>query len=89
MGSGVKGSMTTSPGREKMAFNLQRRASTSSPVRIRDYQTRLRKKKFRVGKEDRALEEEKMHLGLDVDIHKLEAEKLRRGITRLKRIWIV
>ncbi|MBA0650176.1 hypothetical protein Goklo_017632 [Gossypium klotzschianum] len=26
-----------------------------------------------------ALEEEKMHLGLDVDIHKLEAEKLRKG----------
>ncbi|MFQ6643528.1 hypothetical protein Gotur_018457 [Gossypium turneri] len=25
------------------------------------------------------LEEEKMHLGLDVDIHRLEAEKLRKG----------
>ncbi|MBA0672668.1 hypothetical protein Goklo_007363 [Gossypium klotzschianum] len=25
------------------------------------------------------LEEEKMHLGLDVDVHKLETEKLRKG----------
>ncbi|MBA0613136.1 hypothetical protein Godav_013637 [Gossypium davidsonii] len=31
------------------------------------------------GKRIEQLEEEKMHLGLDVNIHKLEAEKLRKG----------
>ncbi|MFQ6651866.1 hypothetical protein Gotur_024023, partial [Gossypium turneri] len=31
------------------------------------------------GKKIEQLEEEKMRLGLDVDIHKLEAEKLRKG----------
>ncbi|MFQ6659473.1 hypothetical protein Gotur_028369, partial [Gossypium turneri] len=32
-----------------------------------------------MGKKIEQLEEEKMRLGLDVDIYKLEAEKLRKG----------
>ncbi|MBA0881097.1 hypothetical protein Goshw_025287 [Gossypium schwendimanii] len=34
---------------------------------------------FELGKRIEQLEEEKMRLGLDVDIHKLEVEKLRKG----------
>ncbi|MFQ6657857.1 hypothetical protein Gotur_027359 [Gossypium turneri] len=34
--------------------SIYKRTSTSSSVRIRDHQARLLKKKFRVGKEDRA-----------------------------------
>ncbi|MBA0673537.1 hypothetical protein Goklo_024158, partial [Gossypium klotzschianum] len=37
------------------------------------------KRSSEFGKKIEHLEEEKMHLGLDVDIHKLEAEKLRKG----------
>ncbi|MBA0787006.1 hypothetical protein Gotri_025599 [Gossypium trilobum] len=37
------------------------------------------KKNSELGKKIEQLEEEKMRLGLDVDIHKLEAEKLRKG----------
>ncbi|MBA0671834.1 hypothetical protein Goklo_029818, partial [Gossypium klotzschianum] len=37
------------------------------------------KKEFRMRKEDRAARRGKVCLGLDVDIHKLEAEKLRKG----------
>ncbi|MFQ6652195.1 hypothetical protein Gotur_024177 [Gossypium turneri] len=36
------------------------------------------KRSFELGKRIEQLEEEKMRLGLDVDIHKLEAEKLRK-----------
>ncbi|MBA0645900.1 hypothetical protein Goklo_013931 [Gossypium klotzschianum] len=37
------------------------------------------KRSSELGKKIEQLEEENMHLGLDVDIHKLEAEKLRKG----------
>ncbi|MFQ6652790.1 hypothetical protein Gotur_024484, partial [Gossypium turneri] len=37
------------------------------------------KRSSEFGKRIEQLEEEKMRLGLDVDIHKLEAEKLRKG----------
>ncbi|MBA0785789.1 hypothetical protein Gotri_026309 [Gossypium trilobum] len=37
------------------------------------------KKSSELGKKIEQLEEEKMRLGLDVDIHKMEAEKLRKG----------
>ncbi|KAG8472097.1 hypothetical protein CXB51_036960 [Gossypium anomalum] len=37
------------------------------------------KRSSELGKKIEQLEEEKMKLGLDVDIHKLEAEKLRKG----------
>ncbi|KAG8487783.1 hypothetical protein CXB51_018401 [Gossypium anomalum] len=37
------------------------------------------RKSLEFGKRVEQLEEEKMRLGLDVDIHKLEAEKLRKG----------
>ncbi|MBA0648486.1 hypothetical protein Goklo_016192 [Gossypium klotzschianum] len=37
------------------------------------------KKSSELGKKIEQLEEEKMRLGLNVDIHKLEAEKLRKG----------
>ncbi|MBA0871701.1 hypothetical protein Goshw_029099, partial [Gossypium schwendimanii] len=36
------------------------------------------KRSLKFGKKIEQLEEEKMRLGLDVDIHKLEAEKLRK-----------
>ncbi|MFQ6649370.1 hypothetical protein Gotur_023433 [Gossypium turneri] len=39
----------------------------------------FKKRSSEFGKKIEQLEEEKMHLGLDVDIHKLEAEKLRKG----------
>ncbi|MBA0805263.1 hypothetical protein Gohar_004789 [Gossypium harknessii] len=42
------------------------------------------KKSSELGKKIKQLEEEKMHLGLDVDIHKLEAEKLRKGKNKAK-----
>ncbi|MBA0881175.1 hypothetical protein Goshw_024045 [Gossypium schwendimanii] len=37
------------------------------------------KRSSEFGKKIKQLEEENMHLGLDVDIHKLESEKLRKG----------
>ena len=37
------------------------------------------KRNSELGKKIEQLEEDKMKLGLDVDIHKLEAEKLRKG----------
>ncbi|MBA0614954.1 hypothetical protein Godav_015165 [Gossypium davidsonii] len=40
-----------------------------------------------LGRKIKQLEEEKMHLGLDVDIHKLEAEKLRKGKKKAEEIW--
>ncbi|MBA0754914.1 hypothetical protein Gogos_021810 [Gossypium gossypioides] len=39
----------------------------------------FKKKSSEWGKKIEQLEEEKMHLGLNVDIHKLEAEELRKG----------
>ncbi|MBA0819334.1 hypothetical protein Gohar_028431 [Gossypium harknessii] len=42
------------------------------------------KRSSEVGKKIKQLEEEKMRLGLDVDIHKLEAEKLRKGKNKAK-----
>ncbi|MBA0818078.1 hypothetical protein Gohar_025582 [Gossypium harknessii] len=37
------------------------------------------KRSSELGKKIEQLEEEKLRLGLDVDIHKLEAEKLKKG----------
>ncbi|MBA0638740.1 hypothetical protein Godav_029686, partial [Gossypium davidsonii] len=39
----------------------------------------FKKRSLELGKKIEQLEEEKMHLGLDVDIHRLEVEKLRKG----------
>ncbi|MBA0845051.1 hypothetical protein Goarm_005715, partial [Gossypium armourianum] len=39
----------------------------------------FKKRSSELGKKIEQLEEKKMRLGLDVDIHKLEAEKLRKG----------
>ncbi|MBA0575901.1 hypothetical protein Golob_027557 [Gossypium lobatum] len=37
------------------------------------------KKSSELGKKIEQLKEEKIQLGLDVDVHKLEAEKMRKG----------
>ncbi|MBA0785803.1 hypothetical protein Gotri_026269 [Gossypium trilobum] len=43
------------------------------------------KRSSELGKKIDELEKEKMRLGLDVDIHKLEAEKLRKGKNKAER----
>ncbi|MBA0817899.1 hypothetical protein Gohar_000110 [Gossypium harknessii] len=43
------------------------------------------KRNSELGKKIEQLEEEKMHLGLDFDIHKLEAKKLRKGKNKAEK----
>ncbi|MBA0878689.1 hypothetical protein Goshw_026799, partial [Gossypium schwendimanii] len=43
------------------------------------------KRSSELGKKTEQLEEEKMRLGLDVDIHNLEAEKLRKGKNKAEK----
>ncbi|MBA0624399.1 hypothetical protein Godav_009767 [Gossypium davidsonii] len=47
------------------------------------------KRSSELGKRIEKLEEEKIQLGLDVDVQKLEAEKMRKGKTRLRKTWTV
>ncbi|MFQ6670279.1 hypothetical protein Gotur_035270 [Gossypium turneri] len=47
------------------------------------------KKSSELGKRIEKLEEEKIQLGLDVDVQKLEPEKMRKGKIRLRKTWTV
>ncbi|MFQ6658021.1 hypothetical protein Gotur_027466, partial [Gossypium turneri] len=49
------------------------------PSELEIIKQNFKKRSSELGKKIEQLEEEKMRLGLDVDIHKLEAEKLRKG----------
>ncbi|MBA0818378.1 hypothetical protein Gohar_022136 [Gossypium harknessii] len=49
------------------------------PLELEIIKQDFEKRSSELGKKIEQLEEEKMELGLDVDIHKLEAEKLRKG----------
>ncbi|MBA0671073.1 hypothetical protein Goklo_024430 [Gossypium klotzschianum] len=49
------------------------------PLELEIIKQDFEKRSSELGKKIEQLEEEKMRLGLDVDIHKLEAEKLRKG----------
>ncbi|MBA0880411.1 hypothetical protein Goshw_007714 [Gossypium schwendimanii] len=50
-----------------------------APLELEIIKHDFEKRSSEWGKRIEQLEEEKMRLGLDVDIHKLEAEKLRKG----------
>ncbi|MBA0881073.1 hypothetical protein Goshw_025611 [Gossypium schwendimanii] len=49
------------------------------PSKLEIIKQDFEKRSSELGKKIEQLEEEKIRLGLDVDIHKLEAEKLRKG----------